>query len=232
MTTRHSSPRRLTEDVLSHSLAREVGAAGAARHAAESRQFKPGGLAQAASHATKSAGRVLWHAVSSLGVWFLPITVGALVAAAVTGSLTLHRGAGTPSDQDKVVLAERPFMAVNLYYPQCYIEIVQRARRDGRDILASFGTLQSAWNAASPDAPLAIKLVTSSLPEPITGKVVSPVLAASAVIDEASFQEMLPLLEDIRQLILQGDGSGRGQLSHSGYAAEPAGPGTRLLGPM
>ena len=42
------------------------------------------------------------------------------------------------------------------------------------------------------------------------------------MVDETNFQEFRPILEDIRNLILEGDGSGCGRLDRSGYQAQPA----------
>jgi hypothetical protein len=41
-------------------------------------------------------------------------------------------------------------------------------------------------------------------------------------LDPKSFRELRPLLTEIRTLILQGDGTGRGKMLDSGYEAEPA----------
>jgi hypothetical protein len=49
-----------------------------------------------------------------------------------------------------------------------------------------------------------------------------PIAKATVVVDETNFQELRPILEDIRSLILEGDGSGCGRLNRSGYHAQPA----------
>ncbi len=41
-------------------------------------------------------------------------------------------------------------------------------------------------------------------------------------IEATNFREVSPLLKEIRVLIIEGDGSGRGKLRLSGYEAEPA----------
>jgi hypothetical protein len=159
----------------------------------------------------------------------LPIIVGSLVAAALTGGLSLHQGAGGKSDPDKsTVLGERPFMTVNVYYPTEFIDVVKAANQEGRDLLADFAALELAWNDATA-VPLVIKVVSSPLAEPLTGKAASPILTATEVIDESSFGELRGLLEDLRMLILEGDGSGCGQLDRSGYQAQPADPSMSLV---
>jgi hypothetical protein len=192
-------------------------------------QSKFRGIGQTASNIMGGAVRLVRRAVSSLSVWMLPIIVGVLVAAALTGGLSLHQGAGAKSDPDSTtVLGERPFMTVNVYYPPDYIDVVKTANQDGRDLLADFAALDSAWNAASP-TPLVIKVVSSPLPEPITGKAASPILTATEVVDESSFKELRGLLEDLRTLILEGDGSGFGQLDRSGYQAQPGDRGQSAI---
>jgi hypothetical protein len=46
------------------------------------------------------------------------------------------------------------------------------------------------------------------------------------VIDQAKFAELLPILEELRSLIIEGDGSGRGRLPKSGLQAETVDAGT------
>src|SRR5215469_16582926 len=73
------------------------------------RQSQIIGMGKAAFSATGAAIRLVRRAISALGVWMLPLIVGVLVAAALTGGLSLHRGAGTTPDQT-TALGERPFM--------------------------------------------------------------------------------------------------------------------------
>ncbi len=184
------------------------------------------GTGQAASNIMGAAFRLVHRVVASLGVWILPIAVVALTAAALSGSLSFHSGSGPNTDPDKVAMdGEKPFSVIELYYSGEYIEVVKKAHRERLDILASVQTLESAWNAASPAMPLTIELVSSVLPEPVTGKLPAPGLRATAAIDETNFQELRPLLEDVRNLILEGDGSGYGRLRCSGYQAQPADKG-------
>jgi len=178
---------------------------------------------------TGAAFRLVRGAFSSLGVWILPIVVGALTAAALSGSLSFHRGSGPQPDHDKTVIdGEKPLSVIDLYYTADYVEVVKKAHEQGGDILASVQTLESAWIAASPAMPLTIRLVSSAPLEPAPGNVVSPVLRATAVIDQTNFDELRPLLDDLRNLILEGDGSGYGRLRRSGYQAQPAEAGQNV----
>jgi hypothetical protein len=181
-------------------------------------------MGKAAFSATGAAIRLVRRAISALGVWMLPLIVGVLVAAALTGGLSLHRGAGTTPDQT-TALGERPFMNISLYYTPDYINVVTAAHERGDDILSSFQSLDSAWKAVCPTEPLTIKVISSPLPEPITKRAVAPILAVTEVVNEATFKELRGLLEDLRSLIVDGDGSGRGQLDRCGYQAQPTGPG-------
>jgi len=170
-----------------------------------------------------AACRLVRRAVASLGVWLLPIVVGALTVAALSGKPSFHGGSGPQPERDKTVVdGEQPFSIVELYYSAGYVEVVKKAHEQGRDILASIQTLESAWTAASPASPLAIRLVSSAPPETVAANTAFPTLRATAMIDETSFREMRPILEDIRDLILEGDGDGCGRLRRSAYQAQPA----------
>ncbi|MGO9463325.1 MAG: hypothetical protein ACLQIB_29450 [Isosphaeraceae bacterium] len=180
------------------------------------------GTAQTASNVMGAAFRLVRRAALSLGVWLLPLVVAALTAAALCGSLSFHRGSGPTPDRDSVVIdGEKPFSIIDLYYSRDYIEVVKKAQEEHRDILANVQALESAWNAASPAMPLTIELISSVLPEPFTGKSPAPGLRAKAAVNETNFQELRPLLDDVRNLILEGDGSGCGLLRCSGYQAQP-----------
>jgi hypothetical protein len=176
-----------------------------------------------------AACRLVRRAVSSLSVWILPIVVAGLTAAALNGRLSFHRGSGLNPDHDQAVIqGEQPLSVIDLYYSAGYVEVVKRAHQQGSDILASIRTLEAAWNAASPAMPLTIRLVSSAPLEPGAENRASPILRATAAIDETSFDELRPILEDIRNLILEGDGSGYGRLRRSGYQAQPAEAGKNL----
>jgi hypothetical protein len=180
-------------------------------------------LGRAASNILGAAFSFVRRGCSSLGVWIMPIVVGALVAAALSGGLSFHRGAGQDGDQDKgAAVGEMPFSEVDLYYSDDYIRVVKTAQERGNDLLASFHALESAWNATSPATPLTIKLVSAPRTEPVTGRSAFPILTDNEVVDESSFSELRGLLDDLRTLILDGDGSGRGRLNRSGYNAHPA----------
>ena len=82
-------------------------------------------------------------------------------------------------------------------------------------------TLNSAWLEAYPFLPFWLEQVHSPLSEPNFGNSVVPVIRLKAIVDETNFAELRPYLEDLRSVILDGDGSGCGRLRRSGYQAQP-----------
>jgi hypothetical protein len=112
-----------------------------------------------------------------------------------------------------------------ILYPDSLIEIIIQSDRDQRDILASFEALERAWREVRPRHPLTISFLHSPSFDPSLRGRFASWSGSSVQIDEGSFEEMLPILRDIRDLILEfvGDECGRGKLLLSGYAAEPAG---------
>ena len=48
-----------------------------------------------------AASRLVWRAFSSLGVWIMPIVVGALTAVALNGTLNFRMGSGPNTGHDK-----------------------------------------------------------------------------------------------------------------------------------
>jgi hypothetical protein len=112
-----------------------------------------------------------------------------------------------------------------ILYPDSLIEIIIQSDRDNRDILASFEALERAWREMRPTYPLTIRFLHSPSFDPSLQGRSASWSGSSAQIDEGSFAEMLPILRDIRDLILEsvGDECGWGNLLLSGYAAEPAG---------
>jgi hypothetical protein len=177
---------------------------------------------QVASTMTDAANRLVRRTVASLGVWFMPIIVGALTVAALTGSLSFHRGSGPSLDPTGVAIeGEKPFSAVSLYYSQDFVTVVKKARRERRDILANIQALESAWNDACPSMPLTLELISLPGPEPAAGKSFAPKLKSTTVVDAKSFDEVRPMLDDLRNLIVEGDGTGFGRLRCAGYDAQP-----------
>jgi len=180
------------------------------------------GLGYGASNIMTGTYRLVGRAVASLGVWFMPIIVGALMVAALSGSLSLHPGTGPSRDPQRAAIdGEKPFSVMNLYYSSDYIRVVKKAHEERRDILTDIQALESAWKAASPRTPLMIELVAVPSSEPVTENAYAPGLNAKVVIDETNFCDLRPLLDDLRKLILEGDGTGCGRLRCSGYESQP-----------
>lgn len=200
--------------------------------AAGPRQDKLTAAGRAASRVAGAASRLVWRAFSSLGVWIMPIVVGALMAVALNGTLNFRMGSGPDPDHDRIAIdGEQPIFFVDLYYSGEYVKVVRSAHQQGDDILASALTFESAWNAASPAMPLTIKFVSSPHSEPVAeNSARHRTFTTTAVVDETNFQELRPILDDIRNLILEGDGSGCGRLNRSGYQAQPANAAKILSG--
>jgi hypothetical protein len=170
-----------------------------------------------------SALKVVYRTLARLAVWAFPIVVGIVVALGVTGHFHLRWGAGSKADPGNVVLeAEQPFRAEYLFYSRDLMKVVKQAERDGRDILTAFDRMESAWKEVSPTKALAVKFVTAPLTEPITGKSVLQIFRPTVVVYKDNFDELRPILQELRMLILEGDGSGKGRLPRCGYHAEPA----------
>ena len=178
---------------------------------------------------TRATFRFVSRALSSLVVWTMPIAVMALTALALTGGFNAHTGSGLIPDADKTTFGwTQPLVVGRLYYSSDYINVVKQANERGRDVLLDFSALESAWLAASPTAPLAIEQIHSPHPQPKPGQAVAPLIRIRSVVTETNFAELRPYLEDLRSLILEGDGLGCGQLRRSGYQAQPAEIGANL----
>ena len=108
-----------------------------------------------------------------------------------------------------------------LLYPPALSTAIKRAAREGRDVLADFEVLQAAWRLECGDKPLTFSFVHPARTEPLTGQPLRVALNEPHRVTQASFPEVVPLLREIRDLILSGDGSGSGVLSRSGYMAGP-----------
>jgi hypothetical protein len=171
----------------------------------------------------RAAFRFASRGLATLVVWAMPIAVVVLTALALTGGFNAHTGSGPMPDGDGAAFGwTQPLVVARLYYSSEYITIVKQANARGRDVLLDYNAFDSAWRAASPTAPLAIEQVHSPSPRPNTGQANSPVLRSRVVVSESSFEELRPYLEDLRSIIVEGDGSGCGRLLRSGYQAQPA----------
>jgi hypothetical protein len=172
--------------------------------------------------------RLAVSAFSTLAVWVLPVIIAAITALALAGQWRQSMLAGFrgDSDQNDVVSQGREPVSVGiLYYSVEYIDVIKAAvKRDGRDVLASGDVFDSSWNSVSPRCPFVIALVHSPLSEtdPVTGLKIPRISGTTVLRDSSQFVQILPLLKEIRTLILAGDGSGRGVLPKSGFYAEPS----------
>jgi hypothetical protein len=110
-------------------------------------------------------------------------------------------------------------------YPRALIGIFVQGAREQRDVLASFETLDRAWREASPEWPLTIRFVFLPVDDPCLQGQVTSWPDRIEVVDQVNFEEMLPLLGGIRDLIRETEhdekGCGVGKLYLSGYPAEP-----------
>jgi hypothetical protein len=139
--------------------------------------------------------------------------------------LRSHRGAGCGPDQEAILYAgQLPLRVDVLHYSSRFVHVIDAAHRLRRNILSDHAALEAAWRVASPHEPLAIKFVGSPLfeYERLTGRRVGPIVRPTIRIGEDNFADWRPLLADVRELILEGDGSGRGRLGRTGFQAEPA----------
>jgi hypothetical protein len=136
---------------------------------------------------------------------------------------TLHHS------QQIIAAGSQGYRNPTIVYPDILIPIFKKAHRDKRDILGSFEALDRDWRAGSPRHLLTIRFAhpASTSPSIEEGQFASWT-DCSEQVEKGNFEQMLPILMDIRDLIVgtDGDGSGRGRLLHSGYPAEPVAIGS------
>ena len=129
----------------------------------------------------------------------------------------------SPAEQHSIETIERGrqgYWKPTIRYPGKLIGIIIEGRREGPDILANDGPLERAWRKVCPDQPLTIQFLGPSAIDPTTGGRITASNHPPEPIDKFNFQEQLPLLKDIRDLILE-SGDGYGELPIRGYPAEP-----------
>jgi hypothetical protein len=133
------------------------------------------------------------------------------------GSPALHRA------DESSEAGRHGYRNPTIRYPAKLVEIVIRGHRDNRDILASFDALDRAWREECPDHRLAIRFVYPPSLDPFMQGRAGSWPDSSEPVDRENFERMLPVLEDLRDLILasQDNQTGRGRLLVSGYPAEP-----------
>ncbi len=177
--------------------------------------------AQIASAICSCAFVMIYRVAQSLCVLALPITVAALVVAGVSGHSNFTSGARPEADgENGLVKKPKPFRLGVAYYTREFVDVVEKSRERGRDPLASFDALESAWRDAS-HWPFAIKCVEVSYDDPTTERLIARTSQPTVVIDQTNFAALLPLLRELQTLILEGGGVGRGKLPQSQRFAEP-----------
>jgi hypothetical protein len=178
--------------------------------------------AQATSNIKRDLFRLLSGIVQRLGVWALPVGVVALALAGLSDRVTFIGDAGRAPGRDNVrTQRAKPYRLEVLYYTRDFVDLVTESRKRGRDLLASFDAFESAREEASSGWPLAVKQVSLAHEDTITERHVARASRPTVVIDRTSFAALLPLLQELQGLILEGDGTGSGKLHKSHYFAVP-----------
>jgi hypothetical protein len=167
-----------------------------------------------------SNGGILQNArrsLSNLVIWMMLILTGAGLTIAHIGFFSTFESAVDPEEN-----AARPIWRDGHLYSSEFITAVRRAHEEGRDLLADYAAFRSIWDEISPGAPMILKVVRPTPPGPYAKAYLRLSRRGAVPVDASSFPEMRPVLVEIRTLIVEGDGSGRGKLDSSGYEAEPA----------
>jgi hypothetical protein len=107
-------------------------------------------------------------------------------------------------------------------YSARYVDAVRLADRDGRDLLASYAAFADVWKDVSPNEPMRIQTVSPASVDSDGRELVPVVIRAPRIIDAESFREFRIVLDDLRELIVEGNGTGRGLLRDTHFDAEPA----------
>jgi len=183
---------------------------------------RPRDAAQITSNLKRVSYRLVCSIAQRLGVWALPIVVGALVIAELSSRFSFF-GNGPMAPIEENAEAKRVQLLRNdvLYYTSDLGVAVKLARRRGRDMLASFDVFQSALRVTSAGWPCAIKRVEIRLEERGTERRCLRTSQPTVVIDQTNFVVLRPLLKELQTVILEGDGTGRGKLPESPYYANP-----------
>ncbi len=156
-------------------------------------------------------------AVSHLVIWLLFILAG---LGLTKGYLSLHGFRESAKEQNDD--GRHPMWSDIIQYSSGFRAAVQAAQRDRRDILASHAAFCSIWSEISPNEPMILKFASPATIDRRSGRPVWPGYGELNPVDSKTFRIFHPVLVEIRTLILEGDGSGRGTLAVSGYLAEPA----------
>ena len=144
--------------------------------------------------------------LSSLVVWMLLIVAG---AGLTTGYLTPQRGGGSVDERRSL---RNPIRTDTVRYSSKYTIAVSRACGEHRELLTDYGTFCSIWDEVSPDIPMKLKMVSPAL-GPYPRGHLPDIKGPTVEVNARNFAETRLLLDQIRILIREGDGTGRGRLA-------------------
>ena len=99
--------------------------------------------------------------------------------------------------------------------------LFKQAALEEKDVLVNYGSLAKAWEAVTADEPLEFQFITPPSVDSLTGVRFNGIVYPPERIQASNFEELLPHLQRIRMLVVEGDGSGRGTLQFSEFEAEP-----------
>jgi len=157
------------------------------------------------------------RSLSHLVMWMLLILAGVGLTMGYLGLHGFIESARELNDDGR-----HPMWSDIVQYSSRFRIAVQVAHRDRRDILASHAAFCAIWSEVSPNEPMIVKFVSPATIDRRSGKPVWAGYGEPNPVDPKTFRMLHPVLVEIRTLILEGDGSGRGKLAISGYLAEPA----------
>jgi hypothetical protein len=179
----------------------------------------PGGRPQDVRGGRASRGAIerAFKSMSSLVLWVLLIGAG---IGFFIGDIAL-RGCGKSAVQSEID-NRQPARRDLQRYSARFIDAVQHAAREKRDLLESFAVFEQIWRAVSPNEAMMIQTISPRGLDHAGREVIPPVNRPPIAINASNFREYRPLLTDIRKQILEADGTGRGQLPNTHFDAKPA----------
>jgi hypothetical protein len=107
-------------------------------------------------------------------------------------------------------------------YSARYIDAVRRSLEVDRDFLANYQSFSTVWNAVSPNEPMKMQSVSPAAFDSAARQVTPAVNRAPVAVSAENFGDYRLLLKDIRRLIVEADGTGRGYLQDTHFDAAPA----------
>jgi len=155
--------------------------------------------------------------LSNLVIWMLLILTGGGLSIGHSIVYRLNKSAAKQEED-----GERPIWRDVHLYSSTFIIAVKKAQHERRDLLADHAAFCSIWNEISSNKPMMLKVFRPAPSNQYSNRYISAISRETLPVDAMTFWELRPLLIEIRTLIVEGDGTGRGKLEHSGYEAEPA----------